>query len=87
MAHREIRDEERCGMNTFAGGHVWEFSQKTEGGEVKTSVECRACHVLPRVGERAELIHNFKRTLEAQKVSDKMRAMHKEATGLGKRRA
>ena len=74
-------------MNTFLGVHVWEFSQKTEEHEVKTSVECRACHVQPPLTARVNLIADFKRTVEAQRVSDQMKQMHKEATGLGKRRA
>lgn len=74
-------------MNTFLGVHVWEFSQKTEDHEVKTSVECRACHVQPRAETRWRLVEDFRRTVEAQKASDSLKQMHKEATGLGKRRA
>ena len=83
MAHREIRDDEVCGMNTFAGVHVWEF--KTEGGS--TSVACRKCTLEPKYERRIALIAGFERTVEAQKASDKMKVMHREATGLGKRRA
>jgi hypothetical protein len=83
MAHREIRDEEVCGMNPFLGVHVYEF--KTEGGS--TSVARRKCTLEPKFEKRMALIADFERTIEAQKLSDKMKAMHKEATGLGKRRA
>jgi nitrogen fixation protein FixH len=87
MAHREIRDDERCGMNTFLGVHVWEFSQKAESGEVKTSVECKACRVQPPAQMRWRLVDDFRRTVDAQKASDSLKQAHKEATGLGKRRA
>jgi hypothetical protein len=84
---RELRDDEICGMNTFLGVHVWEFQQKTANGEVFTSVACRKCTVEPKYERRIALIADFERTVEAQKQSTKLKLMHKEATGLGKRRA
>ena len=74
-------------MNTLLGVHVWEYTQKSSNGEVSVSVSCKKCSVEPKAEMRWRLIADFEKTVEAQKESARLNKFHREATGLGKRRA
>jgi len=84
MSHRELREDERCGMNTFMGVHVWEFSTEKLAGKDKgtqLAVACRLCKLKPHWQKRDRLLAEY----EAQQARDaaavRLHNLQRQATG------